>query len=116
VLNASFRVGNTVMNNLKVATAPPGGEGSTAGKEVEITITFISPIILPAGQYFFRPEVLLAKGGFPLLVCAETDSGAPRSADLDPRLQLGPELAANRHGHRRGSNATYVQYDLFPRW
>src|SRR5215831_2084388 len=53
VLN-NFGVGNTVVNNLKVATAPPGGQGSTAGEEVEITITFTSPIILPAGHYFFR--------------------------------------------------------------
>src|SRR5947208_7215876 len=39
VLNSNFSVGNTVVNNLKVATAPPGGEGSTAGELVEITIT-----------------------------------------------------------------------------
>src|SRR5204863_9725514 len=52
VLNANFRVGNTVVNNLKIATAPPGGEGSTAGEEVEITITFTSPITLPAGHSF----------------------------------------------------------------
>ena len=31
VLNSNFGVGNTVVNNLKVATVPPGGEGSTAG-------------------------------------------------------------------------------------
>jgi hypothetical protein len=62
VLNSNFGVANTVVNNLKVATAPPGGEGSTAGEEVEITITFTSPIILPAGHYFFRPEVLLTSG------------------------------------------------------
>src|SRR6476646_4383798 len=51
VLNANFNVGNKVVNNLKVATAPPGGEGATTGEEVEITITFTSPIILPAGHY-----------------------------------------------------------------
>src|SRR5689334_17879435 len=52
VLNANFGVGNTVVNNLKVATTPPGGEGAAAGEEVEITITFTSPIVLPAGHYF----------------------------------------------------------------
>jgi len=72
VLNANFRVGNTVVNNLKVATAPPGGEGSTAGEEVEITITFTSPIILPAGHYFFRPEVLLTNGDFLYLSAPKT--------------------------------------------
>jgi hypothetical protein len=72
VMNANFRVGNTVLNNLKVATAPPGGEGSTAGEEVEITITFTSPIILPAGHYFFRPEVLLTNGDFLYLSAPKT--------------------------------------------
>ena len=40
------------------------GEGPVTGEEVEITITFTSPIVLPAGHYFFRPEVLLANGDF----------------------------------------------------
>jgi hypothetical protein len=64
VLNASFSVGNTVVNNLNPATVPPGGEGPATGEEVEITITFKNPIILPAGHYFFRPEVLLTSGDF----------------------------------------------------
>ena len=59
VLNSNFGVGNTVVNIIKIATAPPGGEGSTAGEQVGITITFSSPILLPAGHYFFRPEVVL---------------------------------------------------------
>jgi hypothetical protein len=51
--------GNTVVNNLKVATALPAGKDATAGEEVEITITFkfTSPIILPAGHYFFQAAV-----------------------------------------------------------
>src|SRR5262245_4060845 len=36
VLNSNFVVGNTVVNNLKVATAPPGGDGSPTGEQVEI--------------------------------------------------------------------------------
>src|SRR5215472_4852764 len=72
VLNSNFGVGNTVVNNLKVATVPPGGEGSTAGEQVEITITFTSPIILPAGHYFFRPEVLLTSGDFLYLSAPKT--------------------------------------------
>ena len=64
VLNASFSVANTVVNNLKLPTVPPGGEGPATGEEVEITITFTSPIILPAGHYFFRPEALLTSGDF----------------------------------------------------
>ncbi len=99
VLNSNFGVGNTVVNNLKVATAPPGGEGSTAGEEVEITITFTSPIILPAGHYFFRPEVLLTSGDFlylsaPKVIPAPKDLQAwIRNSNLTPDwLRVGTDI------------------------
>ena len=99
VLNSHFGVGNTVVNNLKVATAPPGGEGSTAGEEVEITLTFTSPIILPAGHYFFRPEVLLTSGDFlylsaPKVIPAPKDLQAwIRNSNLAPDwLRIGTDI------------------------
>jgi len=58
--SASFSVDNTVVNNIKVN----GGEPGVTQEEVEITITFTSPIILPAGNYFFRPEVLVTGADF----------------------------------------------------
>jgi len=61
VLSANFMVSNTVVNNISLKT---GGEGPRSGEEVEITITFTSPIVLPGGHYFFRPEVLLTSGDF----------------------------------------------------
>src|SRR5215813_1817601 len=98
-LNSNLGVGNTVVNNLKVATAPPGGEGSTAGEEVEITITFTSPIILPAGHYFFRPEVLLSSGDFlylsaPKVIPAPKDLQAwIRNSNLAPDwLRIGTDI------------------------
>ena len=57
VLSGSFLVQNTVVNRIQTKT---GGDGSITGEEVEIGIQFTSPIILPKGDYFFRPEVLLA--------------------------------------------------------
>src|SRR5215472_251935 len=99
VLNSNFSVANTVVNNLKVATAPPAGEGSAAGEEVEITITFTSPIILPAGHYFFRPEVLLTSGDFlylsaPKLIPAPKDLQAwIRNSNLAPDwLRIGTDI------------------------
>jgi hypothetical protein len=99
VLNSNFGVGNTVVNNLKVATAPPGGEGSTAGEQVEITISFTSPIILPAGHYFFRPEVLLTSGDFlylsaPKVIPAPKDLQAwIRNSNLAPDwLRIGTDI------------------------
>ena len=98
-LNSNFSVGNTVVNNLKVATAPPGGEGPTAGELVEITITFTSPIILPAGHYFFRPEVLLTSGNFlylsaPKVIPAPKDLQAwIRNSNLAPDwLRIGTDI------------------------
>src|SRR5690349_8005674 len=98
-LNSNLSVGNTVVNNLKVATTPPGGEGSTAGEEVEITITFTSPIILPAGHYFFRPEVLLSSGDFlylsaPKVIPAPKDLQAwIRNTNLNPDwLRIGTDI------------------------
>jgi len=99
VLNSNFGVGNTVVNNLKVATTPPGGEGSRAGEEVEITITFTTPIILPPGHYFFRPEVLLTNGDFlylsaPKVIPAPKDLQAwIRNSNLAPDwLRIGTDI------------------------
>jgi hypothetical protein len=61
VLNPNFIVASTVVNGI---TPKTGGEGPLSGEAVEIAITFTSPIILPAGHYFFRPEVLLTNGNF----------------------------------------------------
>jgi hypothetical protein len=64
-LNANFSVAQTVIDGIK---ASPNnrtlGEGSTSGEEVQITVTFAKPIVLPAGHYFFRPEVLVKSGDF----------------------------------------------------
>jgi len=99
VLNSNSGVGNTVVNNLKVATTPPGGEGSRAGEEVEITITFTTPIILPTGHYFFRPEVLLTNGDFlylsaPKVIPAPKDLQAwIRNSNLAPDwLRIGTDI------------------------
>jgi len=61
ILSTNFMVSNTVVNKISLKT---GGEGPISGEEVEITITFTNPIVLPAGHYFFRPEVLLTNGDF----------------------------------------------------
>jgi hypothetical protein len=61
LLKSNFFVQNTVVNGInKKPDNTTHGEGSTTGQEVEITINFTTPIILLAGHYFFRPEVLLA--------------------------------------------------------
>jgi hypothetical protein len=82
VENASFSVDHTVVNNLSVNA----GELGMTGEEVEITITFTSPIILPAGTYFFRPEVSVndANANF-LLLSAPKPIVPPGNAFLGDR-------------------------------
>ncbi len=65
-VNANFFVGNTVVNGINKlpGNVTTHGEGSTAGEEVEITITFTSPLVLPPGHDFFRPEVQVTAGDF----------------------------------------------------
>jgi hypothetical protein len=72
VVSGTFTVANTVVNNIAVNTH---GEGPATGEEVQITITFTTPIILPAGHYFFRPEVLVTGGDFLYL-------SSPRTAPI----------------------------------
>jgi hypothetical protein len=79
VLNGSFTVANTVVNGIAVKTS---GEGPFTGEEVEIAITFTTPIILPAGHYFFRPEVELTGGDFLYLSGLRPIPGTPLPLDL----------------------------------
>ena len=65
LLNGNFSVLNTVVNGInKKPLNTTHGEGPATGEEVEIAITFTKPIVLPAGHYFFRPEVLVNGADF----------------------------------------------------
>jgi len=64
-LNSTFTVSNSVVNGINKSPAQfTTGEGPVTGREVSINVTFNRPISLPAGHYFFRPEVLLENGDF----------------------------------------------------
>ena len=80
-LNASFSVSSTVVNGINPTPSKTGGEGSASGQEVQIAITFTKPIVLPAGQYFFRPDVLVNGGDF-LYLSAPRSPGVPFVGDL----------------------------------
>src|SRR5438046_8532795 len=84
-LKASFSVLNTVVNGINVfPNSTTLGEGPASGEAVQITITFTKPILLPAGHYFFRPDVLLT-GGDVLYLSARrplVSPGTPFMPDL----------------------------------
>jgi hypothetical protein len=93
-LNANFSVSNTVINGINpfkvngtTDANRTGGEGPASGEEVQITITFTKPIVLPPGHYFFRPEVLVNGGDFLYL-------SAPRPMVSPPATPLAQDLQA----------------------
>ena len=107
VLNPSFTVANTVVNGIFPSPHQlTHGEGPATGAEVEITIMFTNAITLPAGHYFFRPEVLLEGGDFLYLSAPRPIvSGTPfpagttdlqawiRNSDLAPDwLRIGTDI------------------------
>jgi hypothetical protein len=85
LLNGDFSVLNTVVNGInKKPLNTTHGEGPATGEEVEIAITFTNPIVLPAGHYFFRPEVLVNDGDFLYLSAPKpiVAPGIPIAGDL----------------------------------
>jgi len=85
LLNGNFPVVNTVVNGInKKPDNVTHGEGPASGEEVEIAITFTTPIVLPAGHYFFRPEVLVTGGDFLYLSAPRpiVPPGTPFAGDL----------------------------------
>jgi hypothetical protein len=96
-LNASFAVLNSVVDGIQPTPSRTGGEGPVQGEEVQITITFTKPIVLPAGHYFFRPDVQLADGDF-LFLSAATPVAPDlqawiRNSDLAPDwLRVGTDI------------------------
>ncbi len=84
LLNSSFTAANSVVNGINASPNQfTGGEGPVSGQEVLISVSFNPPISLPAGHYFFRPEVLLSSGDF-LLLSAPKPIVAPGTPFANP--------------------------------
>ena len=93
LLNANFSALKTVVNGInKKPLNTTHGEPSATGDEVEIAITFTNPIVLSAGHYFFRPEVLVTGADFLYL-------SAPR-----PIVAPGTPIAGDLQAWIRNSN------------
>ena len=50
VFEIAVAVLNSVVDSIKPTPSRTGGEGPVRGEEVQITITFTKPIVLPAGH------------------------------------------------------------------
>lgn len=106
LLNPSFTVANSIVNGInKSPNQTTGGEGPVTGQEVQINVTFTTPIVLrptaaDQGHYFFKPEAGLTSGTFLWLSTARS---APlfagdlqawiRNTNLDPDwLRAGTDI------------------------
>jgi hypothetical protein len=61
-----------------------GGDGQVTGQEVQFSVIFTTPIVLPADHYFFVPQVQLTSGDFLWLSSVRpiVAPGTPFSPDL----------------------------------
>jgi PEP-CTERM motif len=115
ILSPSFTAANSVVNGIHpIPNVFTGGEGPVTGQEVQFNVLFTTPVLLPADQYFFRPEVGLSSGDF-LWLSAPKPIVAPgtpfasdlqswiRNSDLDPDwMKIGTDIT-----HQGPFNATF---------
>jgi hypothetical protein len=81
ILAEHFTAANSVLNQIQVGAH---GEGPVSGVEVRFHVTFATPFDLPAGHYFFVPQVKLESGDFFWLSAPRpiVDPGTPFTPDL----------------------------------
>jgi len=109
VITATFTASNSIsatgIHALPVTVT--GGNGAVTGAEVQFTVTFTNPVLLPADHYFFIPQVAVTGGDFywlsaprPIVApgtafpAGSTDLQAwIRNANLDPDwLRMGTDI------------------------
>lgn len=86
LINGSFTANNSVVNGINPHPNEfTGGEGPVTGEEVQIDVSFTTPVDLLADHYFFRPEVLVTGGDFLWLSAPKPITGG--SGPFLPDLQ-----------------------------
>jgi hypothetical protein len=87
VLSTSFTAKNSVDTGINPKpNQTTGGEGAVTGEEVRFNVTFATPFTLPAGHYFFVPQVQVNNGRF-LWLSAPFPVTAPGGTPFTPDLQ-----------------------------
>jgi hypothetical protein len=104
VFASSFTANNSVLNGIHpLPNIHTGGDGAATGQEVQFTIDFgPGGLALPAGHYFFVPQVELDSGDFLWLSASRPNIDTPfapdlqswiRNGDLDPDwLRIGADI------------------------
>jgi hypothetical protein len=64
-LATTFTASNSVLNGIHAfPNQLTMGEGAVTGREVQFTVTFTTPLVLPTDHYFFIPQVQVTGGEF----------------------------------------------------
>ena len=110
LLSPSFTAANSVDTGIHPSpNQMTGGEGPVTGEEVQFDVTFNPALTLPAGHYFFVPQVQLTNPDLHFLWLSApkpiVPPGTPfmpdlqawiRNADLDPDwLRVGTDIVGN---------------------
>jgi len=99
-INPSFTALNSILNGIHpMPNQTTGGDGPVTGQEVQFNVNFTHQFFLPAGHYFFVPQVDLSSGDFlwlstaaPPLFTGDLQAWI-RNADLDPDwLRQGTDI------------------------
>jgi hypothetical protein len=104
-LNPSFTATNSVINGIHPLPGQmTGGEGPVTALEMRFNVNFTTPLMLPAGHYFFVPQVNFSVGDFlwlsaPRPITGGTGPFVPdlqtwiRNASLSPDwLRVGTDI------------------------
>ena len=93
-INPNFTAANSVHNGIFPSpNQTTGGEGAVTGREVEFDFSFSPAVSLPAGHYFFIPQIKLDNGDFYWLSSPHPiTSGTPFTPDL--QMWIRNELLA----------------------
>ncbi len=97
VSSTNFQAANSVLNGINPQpNQTTGGEGPVSGEEGNFSVTFPVPIVVPAGHYFFVPQVRLGSGNFYWLSAPKpiVSPGTPLTVDLQAWIR-NASLAPN---------------------
>jgi hypothetical protein len=92
IINPAFNAANSVQLGIHpVPNQTTGGEGPVSGQEIVCDLTFVSPIELPAGHYFFVPRVSIPGADFYWLSAPRpiVAPGTPFVGDLQAWIRNG---------------------------
>jgi hypothetical protein len=86
----AFNAANSVRSGInKTPNQTTGGEGPIGGMEIQFDVHFVTPIELPAGHYFFVPQVGFGENPFGQFLWLS----APKPI-VAPGTQFAPDLQA----------------------